>query len=139
MPDPDEAQQMLDAARQAEQQTHNPPLRWSFFITQALLLAVICSAQILPGTPSRLVTILGLVAVVAIGMRAVFARPGYGFSWPDGISLFPYMVAMFALVGIPAVLAIALEMSWLWLIAAALAAATTIEMGRRYRKALSHA
>lgn len=89
--------------------------------------------------PSRLVTILGLVAVVGIGMRAVFTRPGYGVVWPDGRAAFPYLVAMLILVGLPAALALGLEVPWLWLVAAALAAVTTLEMGRRYRKAFGRA
>lgn len=126
---------MLETARQAETETRNPPLPWVFFITQAVLLAVICSAQMLPLGPSRVVTILGLVAVVSVGMRAVFTRPGYGVVWPDGRAAFPYMIAMLILAGVPAVLAVGLEMSWLWPLAGALAGVTTLEMGRRYRKA----
>jgi hypothetical protein len=80
------------------------------------------------------VTILGLVAVVGVGMRMVFTRPGYGVVWPDGRAVFPYMIAMMILVGVPAVLAVSLEVSWLWLVAGALAGVTTLEMGRRYRK-----
>lgn len=126
---------MLDAARQAEAETHNPPLPWTFFIAQAALLTVICAAQTLPPNPSRVVTILGFVAVVGIGMRAVFTRPGYGVVWPDGRAAFPYLIAMLVLVGVPAVLAVGLEASWLWFVAGALAGVTTLEMGRRYRKA----
>jgi hypothetical protein len=126
---------MLEEARRAEAETRNPPLPWWFFITQAVLLAVICSAQMLPLGPSRVVTILGLVAVVGVGMRMVFTRPGYGVVWPDGKATFPYMIAMMILVGVPAVLAVGLEVSWLWLVAGVLAGVTTLEMGRRYRKA----
>jgi hypothetical protein len=126
---------MLEEARRAEAETQNPPLPWWFFITQAVLLAVICSAQMLPLGPSRVVTILGLVAVVGVGMRMVFTRPGYGVVWPDGKATFPYMIAMMILVGVPAVLAVGLEVSWLWLVAGVLAGVTTLEMGRRYRKA----
>lgn len=126
---------MLEAARQAETETRNPPLPWGFFITQAVLLAVICSAQMLPLGPSRVVTILGLVGVVGVGMRTVFTRPGYGVVWPDGRAAFPYMITMMILAGVPAVLAVGLEVSWLWLVAGALAGVTTLEMGRRYRKA----
>lgn len=126
---------MLEEARRAEAETRNPPLPWWFFITQAVLLAVICSAQMLPLGPSRVVTILGLVAVVGVGMRMVFTRPGYGVVWPDGKATFPYMIAMMILVGVPAVLAVGLGVSWLWLVAGALAGVTTLEMGRRYRKA----
>lgn len=138
-PAPDEARKMLDAAEDAEGGTRNPPLPWAFFIAQAMLLAVICSAQMLPVSLSRVVTIVGLVAVVGIGMRWVFTRPGYGVVWPDGRATFPYMVAMFVLVGLPAVLAVGLGMSWLWLVAGAFAAATTLEMGRRYRKVVGSA
>ncbi|KAA9132950.1 hypothetical protein [Microbacterium caowuchunii] len=134
-PGRDEAQAMLEAARRAEAETRNPPLPWGFFITQAVLLAAICSAQLLPLGASRVVTILGLVAVVGVGMRMVFTRPGYGVVWPDGRAAFPYMIAMMILVGVPAALAVGLEVSWLWLVAAALAGVTTLEMGRRYRKA----
>lgn len=125
---------MLEAARQAESQTRNPPLPWMFFVVQAVLFALVCCAQMFPLGPSRVVTVLGLVAVVGVGMRAVFTRPGYGVVWPDGRATFPYLVAMSILVGVPAVLAIGLEFSWLWLVGAALAAVATLEMGRRYRK-----
>jgi hypothetical protein len=125
---------MLEEARRAEAETRNPPLPWWFFVTQAALLTAICSAQMLPLGPSRVVTILGLVAVVGVGMRMVFTRPGYGVVWPDGRAVFPYMIAMMILVGVPAVLAVSLEVSWLWLVAGALAGVTTLEMGRRYRK-----
>lgn len=135
-PDRDDAARMLAAAREAEEGTKNPPLRWSFFIAQAALLAAICAAQLLPIGPARAITILGLIAVVAIGVRSVFARPGYGLVWPDGPGAFPYMVAMFVVVGVPALLAVALELPWLWLVAALCAAVATLEMGRRYRKAV---
>ena len=134
-PGRDEAKTLLDEALRAEADTRNPPLPWGFFITQAVLLAVICSAQVLPLGPSRVVTVLGLVAVVGVGMRMVFTRPGYGIVWPDGQATFPYMIAMLVLVGVPAVLAVGLEASWLWLVAGVLAGVTTLEMGRRYRKA----
>lgn len=126
---------MLEDARRAEEETRNPPLPWWFFITQAVLLAAISSAQMLALGPSRVVTILGLVAVVGVGMRMVFTRPGYGVVWPDGQAVFPYMIAMMILVGVPAVLAVSLEISWLWIIAGVLAGVATLEMGRRYRKA----
>lgn len=74
------------------------------------------------------------LAVVAVGMRAVFTRPGYGIVWPDGPAAFPYMATMFVLVGVPAVLAVGLEAPWLWPIAGMLAGVMTLEMGRRYRK-----
>jgi hypothetical protein len=138
-PDRDEARRLLDAAEEAEERTRNPPLPRAFFIAQAALLAAICCAQMLPVGPSRVVTIVGLIAVVGLGMRWVFTRPGYGAVWPDGRGAFPYMVAMLVLVGVPAVLAVGLAASWLWLVAGALAAATTLEMGRRYRRALSRA
>jgi NAD/NADP transhydrogenase beta subunit len=134
-PSRDEAQAILESARQAETETRNPPLPRLFFITQAALLALIATAQMLPESPSRVITILGLVAVAGVGMRAVFARPGYGFIWPDGRATFPYMIAMLILVGVPAVAAVGLEVSWLWLVAGALAGLTTLEMGRRYRRA----
>lgn len=134
-PNREEAHRLLSAAEEAEEQTRNPPLPWGFFIVQAALMAVICNAQMLPVSPSRVVTIIGFVALVGVGMRWVFMRPGYGVVWPDGPGAFPYMVAMLLLVGTPAVLALSLEMPWLWLVAGACAAATTLEMGRRYRKA----
>lgn len=133
-PDHDEARRMLASAEHAEERTRNPTLPWAFFIAQAVLLAGICAAQILPASPSKVVTIFGLIVVVVIGMRNVFARPGYGVVWPDGNGIFPYMVAMFALVGIPAVFAVGSGFSWLWLIAGFFAGATTLEMGRRYRR-----
>lgn len=134
-PDRDDAHRMLDAAQSAEEHTRNPPLPWAFFLLQAALLAVICSAQMLPSNPSRVVTIVGLVTVAGIGMRWVFMRPRYGIIWPDGQAGFPYLIAMFVLVGVPAVLAVGFELPWLWLVAGVFAAATTLEMGRRYRKA----
>jgi len=134
-PSPDEARAMLESAREAEDETRNPPLPWVFFVTQAVLLTAISSAQMLPVGVSRVITILGLVAVVGVGMRAVFARPGYGFVWPDARATFPYMMAMMILVGVPAVIAVSLEVSWLWLVAGALAGLTTLDMGRRYRRA----
>lgn len=124
---------MLAAAGEAEDGTRNPALPWGFFVAQAVLVAVICAAQMLPSGPSRLVTIIGLIAVVGIGMRRVFARPGYGVVWPDGRGLFPYMVALFILVGVPAVFAMGFGLPWLWLVAGLFAGVTTLEMGRRYR------
>lgn len=138
-PNQDEARRMLDAAGNAEDRTRNPILPWAFFIAQAVLLAGICAAQLLPASPSRLVTIFGLIAVVAIGMRNVFARPGYGVVWPDGKGIFPYMVALFVLVGIPAVFAVGFGLSWLWLGAGFFAGAATLEMGRRYRSVVGRA
>lgn len=138
-PDHDEARRMLAAAGDAEEGTRNPTLPWAFFIAQAALLSGICAAQILPASPSRLVTIFGLIVVVVIGMRNVFARPGYGVVWPDGNGIFPYMVAMFVLVGIPAVFAVGFGLSWLWLVAGFFAGAATLEMGRRYRSVVGRA
>lgn len=130
---------MLEAVRAAEDQTRNPPLPWAFFVLQAALLAAVCGAQTLPAGPARVVTIVGLVAIAGVGMRWVFARPGYGVVWPDGRAGFPYLVAMLVLAGVPAVLAVGFEMPRLWLVAGACAAATTLEMGRRYRKAFGSA
>lgn len=59
--------------------------------------------------------------------------------WSDGRAAFPYLVAMLVLVGLPAVLAVGFDVSWLWLVAAVLAAVTTMEMGRRYRKVFGRA
>lgn len=129
---------MLEAAHDAETETRNPPLTWGFFATQAALLAAVCSAQMLPLGLSSAATILGLVAVAAVGMRAVFTRPGYGVVWPDGKSTFPYMIALFLLVGVPAMLAVGFGVSWIWLVAGVFAAVATLEMGRRYRKAFGH-
>lgn len=133
-PHPDEARRLLHAASEAEEATRNPPLPWTFFIAQAALLAAICSAQMLPASASGVITIVGLVAVIGIGMRWVFTRPGYGVVWPDGQGAFPYMMAMVVLVGVPAVFAVGFAVTWLWPVAGVLAAATTLEMGRRYRK-----
>lgn len=134
--DPDDARRMLDAAQQAEQQTKNPPLPWVFFILQAVLLAGICAAQLLPVNAARTVTIIGVLAIVAVGTRWVFYRPGYGAVMPDMPGAFPYLLAMLIAVGVPAILAMELGLVWMWLIAALLAALITLEMGRRYRRAV---
>ena len=133
-PGHNEARRMLAAAEGAEDGTRNPALPWTFFIAQAVLVAGVCAAQMLPASPSRAVTIVGLIAIVGVGMRKVFARPGYGVVWPDGRGVFPYMVALFVVVGIPAVLALGFDLPWLWLVAGFLAGATTLELGCRYRR-----
>ncbi|GAA3942226.1 hypothetical protein GCM10022383_20100 [Microbacterium soli] len=126
---------MLDAANREEQETRNPPLpRW-FFVVQALALAVALAGQALPLPWSAVVTALGIVTVVAVGVRQVFHRRGYGLVGLDGPGSFPYMISLLIGVGVLVILAISLELPWLWLIAGADAAVTTLEMGRRYRKA----
>lgn len=126
---------MLDAANQEEQATRNPPLSWCFFIVQALALAAVFVAQVFSVPWWTGIATLGIVTVLAVGVRFVFYRPGYGFVAPDdGAGAFPYLLVLFVGVGVPAVLAIGLEVRWLWLIAGALAALATLELGRRYRK-----
>ncbi len=125
---------MLSESLQAEISTRNPPLPWSYFIAQAALLTAVCCAQAFPGGPSRVLTAAGLIAVVAIGVRYVYARPGYGLVMPDVRRSTPYVAAMCAFAGLPALLAIGLEIPWLWLVAGVIAGATTLEMGRRYRR-----
>lgn len=137
--DPNDARSMLNLAAAAESETKNPPLSWAFFVTQALLLAGTCAAQMLPQEFSRILTIVGLAAVLGVGVRAVFYRPGYGVVWPDGAASFPYMVTMFVVVGVPAILALSFDLNWLWLVAAAGAALVTLGMGRQYRRAVTHA
>lgn len=137
--DPDDARRMLNLADTAESETKNPPLSWAFFVTQAVLAAGICVAQMLPPEFSRVLTIVGLAAIVGVGVRTVFYRPGYGVVWPDGSASFPYMAALFVLVGVPAVLALGFELSWLWLVAATGAALATLWMGRQYRRWVAHA
>lgn len=134
-PDRHEARAMLHAAKEAEEQTRNPPLPWRFFIAQAVLVTVICWAQILPINPARVVTAVGFIAIAGVGMRWVFTRPGYGIVWPDGPAAFPFMMALLVSVGVPAVLAIGFGASLLWFIAGISGGATTLEMGRRYRRA----
>ncbi|WP_157374591.1 hypothetical protein [Haematomicrobium sanguinis] len=131
------AKTMLEVARRAESETRNPQLPWTFFVTQAVLLAAVCVAQLLPGTAAILVTILGLISLMAVGAWSVFARKGYGFVWPDGYAAFPFILAMLILVGIPAIVAIGLHVQWLWLVAGAFALMATLEMGRRYRRSLN--
>ena len=129
---------MLDTANREEQATKNPPLpRW-FFIVQALALAVALMAQALPMPYSAGITALGIVTVIAVGVRSVYYRPGYGFVAPDGPSAFPYLITVLVGAGVPAVLAVSLETGWPWLVAGGLAAAATLDMGRRYRKAVGH-
>ena len=135
-PGRDEARAMLQVAEEAEDATRNPPLSWVFFIIQAVLVAVICCAQVLPGRASVVVSIVGFVVLVGVGMRWVFLRPGYGIVGLDGAGAFPFMMAAFVTVGIPAVFAIGFDLSWLWLVAGALAGAIVLEMGRRYRRAV---
>ena len=133
-PGRDDARKMLSESLQAEISTRNPPLPWSYFIAQAALLTAVCCAQAFPGGPSRVLTAVGLIAVVAIGVRYVYARPGYGLVMPDVRRSTPYVAAMCAFAGLPALLAIGLEIPWLWLVAGVIAGATTLEMGRRYRR-----
>lgn len=128
---------MLDMARTEAQKTANPPLPWMFFIAMAILLAIICAAQVLGGSAALVVTILGMLLVAALGIRFVFYRPGYGVVWPDGLSVYPYLIAGFIVVGIPAVLAAGTGIRGLWLISAVGAAGATLIMGSRYRKAVS--
>lgn len=127
---------MLDLANKESQQTANPPLSWFFFVAQAGLLAVMCGAQVLDDSASRIITILGLILVVALGIRNVFYRPGYGVVWPDGPSAFPYMIAGFIVIGIPAILALGFETDWMWLVSAVAAAGVTLAMGSRYRRSV---
>jgi len=127
---------MLSAAEEAESRTRNPPLRWGFFIAQATLLALVCGAQMLPAGPSRAVTVVGLLAIVGIGMRWVFVRPGYGMVAPDMWGASGYLAVMLVGVGVPALLALEFGLSWMWLVAGAVAAGATLEMGRRYRRAV---
>ena len=133
-PSPNAARRMLDAANQEERATRNPPLSWWFFVVQAIALAVVCVAQVFPVPWSTGIAALGIVTVFAMGVRFVFYRPGYGFVAPDGEGAFPYMLVLLVGVGVPAILATGLEVRWLWLVAGALAALATLEMGRRYRK-----
>ncbi|KNC19826.1 hypothetical protein AC792_04055 [Arthrobacter sp. RIT-PI-e] len=130
---------MLEVAEGAETATRNPPLSRAFFITQATLITVICWAQMLPTSPSRVVTIIGFLALVGVGMRWVFLRPGYGMVGLDGQGAFPYMVSMIAAVGLPAALAVALDATWLWLPAGVLGGVVTFEMGHRYRREVGSA
>ncbi|MDO5644175.1 MAG: hypothetical protein Q4G21_00585 [Dermabacter sp.] len=131
-----EAEQLLDMANKESQRTANPPLPWSFFVAQAGLLAAVCIAQVLEGSISHAITILGLALVVVLGIRNVFYRSGYGVVWPDGQSVFPYLLACFTVVGLPAILAIGFGIDWPWLVSAVGAAGTTLVMGSRYRKAV---
>jgi hypothetical protein len=134
-PSADDAQRLLDTAVAEERATRNPDLPWAFFMIQATSLAVICAAQMLPPSTARGVTLIGIVVIVAVGVRFVFYRPRYGVVLPDGAGAFPYTVAMIVTVGVPAGFAIALDQPWLWLIAAVCAAARTLNMGHQYRKA----
>ncbi|MFT4395510.1 hypothetical protein ACLTEW_11310 [Gordonia lacunae] len=132
-PGRDDARRLLDEAQGAEAATRNPPLPRRFFVAQAALLTAVCWAQPLPEGPSQAITVVGLIAVVAVGVRWVYARPGYGVVAPDVGASLPYVAAMGAFVGVPAVLAIGLEIPWLWFVAGVAAGATTLDMGRRYR------
>lgn len=125
---------MLDAANQEEQATRNPPLSWWFFIVQAVALAAVFVAQVFPVPWSEGIATVGIVTILVVGVRFVFFRPGYGFVAPDGPGAFPYLIALLVGVGVPAVLAIGLEVWWLWLVAGGLAAVATLELGRRYRR-----
>lgn len=129
-----EAEQLLSMANRESQRTANPPLPWSFFVAQAGLLAAVCAAQVLEGSISHAITIFGLALIVVLGVRNVFYRAGYGVVWPDGQSIFPYLVAGFTTVGLPAILAIGFGIDWPWLVSAVGAAGTTLVMGSRYRK-----
>lgn len=131
-----EAAAMLDMTEGESQRTANPPLPWRYFVAMAALLAAVCAAQVLEGSASLVITILGLLLIVALGVRYVFYRSGYGAVWPDGPSVFPYLVAGFITVGVPAVLAVGFAMDWLWLVAAVGAASATLVMGGKYRKAI---
>ncbi len=124
---------MMQWAVESETSTRNPPLPWVFFIAQATLLAGACWAQVIPGDVGRALTAVCLLGVVGVGVRWVYSRSGYGIVRPDARQSAPYVLTMCVLVGVPAVLAIGLEQPWLWFVAGALAAATTIDMGRRYR------
>lgn len=55
-----------------------------------------------------------------MGVRFVFYRPGYGFLALDGPGAFPFMLVLLVVAGVPAILAIGLEIRWLWLVAGAL-------------------
>lgn len=137
LPSADDARRLLGAAEAEAQATRNPPLPWIFFVIQAALLAGICAAQMLPPPAAKGVAIVGMLAVVGVGIRWVFYRPGYGVVLPDSTDAVPYLISMVIVVGIPAGLALGLDQPWIWLIAGVCAAATTLEMGRRYRKAVN--
>ncbi|WP_353109851.1 hypothetical protein [Gordonia sp. (in: high G+C Gram-positive bacteria)] len=137
--DRDDARRMIQWALESEKSTRNPPLPWVFFVVQATLLTVACWAQVLPHDIGKAVTVVCLVGVVGVGIRWVYARPGYGYVQPDARQSAPYVVAMCVLAGTPAALAIGFERPWLWLVAGALAGATTLDMGRRYRARFGHA
>lgn len=136
-PNSNQAKALLASAELAEAQTKNPPLGWGFFITQATLLAVICFAQALPSNGARVVSLLSVITIVAVGSPFVFARSGYGFVWPDGYATFPYFLTLALVVGVPAIFALSFDISALWFVAGTLAAAVTLEMGRKYQKWVS--
>lgn len=135
---PEEARKLLNLAEGEEHATKNPPLSWWFFIAQAVALAVILIAQVFPAPFSGGVAVLGVLVALTLGIRSVFYRRGYGVVGLDGTAAFPYLLLILLVAGIPAALAIGFELWWLWLVAGVLAGLVTLEMGRRYRKALSN-
>ncbi|MFJ3958816.1 hypothetical protein [Arthrobacter sp. NPDC090010] len=138
-PDDSEARRWLDEAADAENATRNPPLPWVFFALQAALLALLFWVQLLPAEYVRGAALLCAAAIIAVGARWVFLRPGYGFVAPDLRRAFPYLCLIVLGAGIPAAVALGTGLAWLWVIAGAIAAVVTLGMGRQYRQAFLHA
>jgi len=137
-PDPapsvDEARRTLQQLSADEDAVRYPPLPWWFFTGQALLLACLCLAQLLPPSDAPKATFAVAVAAMVLGATQWMNRDGVSWVSVRPGDMVPFMAALGAVVVGCLVVAETTGAWWVWTIGAAACAGIVLRHGHVYRR-----
>jgi hypothetical protein len=138
-PTPDEARRALAQLSEAETAVRYPPLpRW-FFPAQALLVAGLFLAQLLPPDDAPKALFAAAVCAVVLGVRYWIYRDGVSGVTPDLRDMRWYLAGVVGTTVTCFVVGETTGAWWIWIAGAVVAAVIVLRTGYTYVKTYGHA
>ena len=137
-PDPrptaDDARRTLRQLSSDEAAVRYPPLpRW-FFLAQAVLVACLCLAQLLPPSDARNATFAVAVAAIVLGCRYWLYRDQVAWVSVPFRDMAPFLAAVLGVFLGCLVVAESTGARWMWIVGAVVVAGIVLGTGQRYRR-----
>jgi hypothetical protein len=138
-PTPEDARRTLEQLAEDAAAVRYPPLpRW-FFPVQALLVAALFLAQLLPPDAAPEVTLAAAACAFVLGLRYWLYRDGVAGVTPDVGDMGWYLAGILGTTVTCFVVAGTTEAWWVWIFGAAVAAGIVLWTGRSYARTYGHA
>lgn len=132
-PSPREARETLQQLTEDTDAVRYPPLPRCFFPVQAVLVAGIALAQLLPSAAGSAATVAcGMVSAV-LGGKYWLNREGESRVSVSFADMVPFLLGLYGILGLCWALSAATGARWIWVVGAVVVAGIVVRTGHTYR------